>query len=405
MADERRQKYEEIMKADKQGYRKWNFEATEMEESGYEDLMDELEAYKPEDYLAADEENRKRIQREVLEIYRRKNIYPITYYNRNGIFNEIKRCIDYKIRDWSDSVNEGAGVGTGLCNFLFPNLYDVVAQKDLTKSKEGGETAYRKFYNDDFLMKSIRVSLEYGASSPTPSSIYSSMGLVGQRATNFRPMNARKIYEMHTEYGDTVLDTSCGFGGRLLGALSSEKNLTYVGCDPNTETQLHLRELGTYIEQVTGRTGSYHLFTEGSEEFNFGENTVDFAFSSPPYFDLELYSTEETQSVNKFPTLEEWLEGFVRGTVRNIYKMLKPGKYCCINIADFELPGGQVVNFVDEWVRISEEEGFERVNNLYLEVPTRGGSLEKKLGEGKTENILRFKSLKKDESSDFDDLF
>ena len=85
-------------------------------------------------------------------------------------------------------------------------------------------------------------------------------------------------------------------------------------------------------------------------------NSVDFAFSSPPYFDLEVYSDEPTQCYNKFPKLEDWLEGFVRGTIRNIVHMLKPGKVYAINIADFT-SGGSVVAYVDEWIRISGEEG------------------------------------------------
>ena len=34
---------------------------------------------------------------------------------------------------------------------------------------------------------------------------------------------------------------------------------------------------------------------------------MDFAFSSPPYFNLEKYSDEETQCYVKFSKLNEWI--------------------------------------------------------------------------------------------------
>lgn len=400
-------KYEEALMG-KEGFRKWNFvpdESGPMIQTGYEDVIEKLNEFTYERYMADvpeghsgfeadDTEGQRKMQKEIIDIYRSKNIFPINYYTHNGILNEIKKVINTSIEFDGDTISGGAGVGTGLCNFLFPNLYDTVSAKDLTKHKEGAESAYKKFYNDDFLKKAIRVAVQYGKATPTPKSIYSGLGMVGSMPTNFKPLVAKAIYERFTNDGDTVLDTSMGYGGRMLGVLSSKKNLTYVGTDPNSETFSHLMELGNYIEEVTGRKNSFEIHCCGSEEFFMGDNTVDFMFTSPPYFNLELYSTEETQSVNKFPEIEGWLEGFVRGTLKNVYRMLKPGKFYAVNIADFDLPEGGKVNFVDAWSEISEQEGFERMPNLYLGIPARAGSLEKKMGEMKKENILVFKSKK-----------
>lgn len=398
------ERYLEILNKD--GFSKWDFIPDEngpMVQTGYEDVYDELEKYTYERYMADvpeghsgfeadDTPNQRKLQREIIDIYRSKNIFPINYYTHNGILNEIKKCIAYDAHFDGDTVSCGAGVGTGLCNFLFPNLYDTVSAKDL--KKVDGEYARKKFYEDDFLKKAIRIAIQYGKSTPQPSSIYSGIGLCGSLPSNFRPMNAKSIWNRFTEPGDTVLDFACGFGGRLLGALSSKKNLKYIGCDPNTETQSHLKELGDYIEEVTGRKNSFELHVCGSEDLEIPDNSVDFAFASPPYFDLELYSTEETQSSIKFPTLESWLEGYVRGTIKMLYKALKPKKFYAVNIADFTSPSGGICHFVDEWSRISEEEGFERMPNLYLGIPARAGSMEKENGEMKKEVILVFKSKK-----------
>lgn len=191
--------------------------------------------------------------------------------------------------------------------------------------------------------------------------------------------------------GEIYVTGNCGFGGRLLGALSSKNNYRYVGTDPCTETMYHLHQLGEYIEQVTGREDSYELHCCGSEDFIGPKNSIDFAFSSPPYFNLEVYSDEPTQCFNKFPELDEWLEGYVRATIKNIKHMLKPGKFYAVNIADFKVGSGGTVAYVDEWIRISTEEGMPLFDTVYLGVTARAGSAEQAAGELKKENILIFK--------------
>ena len=191
--------------------------------------------------------------------------------------------------------------------------------------------------------------------------------------------------------GKIFVTGNCGFGGRLLGCLSSKKNFRYVGTDPCTETMYHLHELGDYIEMVTGREDSYELHCCGSEDFRGPAESVDFAFSSPPYFDLEVYSDEETQCFNKFPELEDWLEGYVRATIKNIHHMLKRGAVYAVNIADFTVGGSKEVAYVDEWIRISTEEGMPLYDTVYLGVTARAGSAQQAAGELKKENILIFK--------------
>ena len=285
--------------------------------------------------------------------------------------------------------NCGAGIGTGLCRWLFPNLFDTPSAHDLTK--KDAETQYKKFLNDEYLKRAIKFCYSYKDGCPTPTSVEGGLRLVGSAPSNFRPMNAKAVYERFCPKGGTIYDFCSGFGGRMLGALSSKNNYRYVGTDPCTETMYHLHELGEYIEMVTGREDSYELHCCGSEVFRGPANSIDFAFSSPPYFNLEVYSDEPTQCYNKFPKLEEWLEGYVRATIKNIYHMLKPGHFYAVNIADFKVGGGGEVAYVDEWKRISAEEGMPLFDTVYLGVTARAGSAEQAAGELKKENIMVFK--------------
>lgn len=285
--------------------------------------------------------------------------------------------------------NCGAGVGTTLCNYLFPNLFDVPSKHDL--DKKDAETLFKKFHNDAYLSRAIKFCFSYKNGCPTPTNVMGGLRLVGSAPTNFRPMNAKAVYERFCPEGGTVYDFCCGFGGRLLGCLSSKKNFRYVGTDPCVETMYHLHELGDYIEMVTGRDDSYELHCCGSEDFRGPDESVDFAFSSPPYFDLEVYSTDETQCFNKFPELDQWLEGYVRATIKNIKYMLRRGCVYAVNIADFTVGGGNTVAYVDEWIRISTEEGMPLYDTVYLGVTARAGSAQQAAGELKKENILIFK--------------
>lgn len=268
--------------------------------------------------------------------------------------------------------------------------------------------------NAEHVYNILRFSGEYGKIIENNGEYYVSWGSVdsdsdlniGDRKF-FSPYNGKPnfIYDDPDKYcftvpshmlvlrrkGSMYITGNCGFGGRLLGALSSKNSYKYVGTDPCTETMYHLHQLGEYIEQVTGREDSYELHCCGSEEFKGPKNSIDFAFSSPPYFNLEVYSDEPTQCFNKFPELEGWLEGFVRPTIQNIKHMLKPGKLYAVNIADFKVGSGKEVAYVDEWIRISTEEGMPLFDTVYLGVTARAGSAEQAAGELKKENILIFK--------------
>ncbi len=230
--------------------------------------------------------------------------------------------------------------------------------------------------------------------------------MVGGSASNFKCTDARAIYERYVPEGGLILDTSMGFGGRMLGAISSPNEYTYVGTDPNTETFYHLLQqkedlvnyfgidperielhwLGaisspneyTYVGTDPNTETFYHLLQQkedlvnyfgidperielhcaGSEHIAGIDGLADFMFTSPPYFNLEIYSGEESQSYNEYSEIDSWIEGFVRPTIRNIRRSLKKGGRCAINIADFYTRDTGKVNFVDDWIRISNEEGL-----------------------------------------------
>lgn len=361
----------------------WNYSSRQASSTGYEDVLDTLKLYTQKRYLNASPAEQEQMVEEVFAIYRAKNIFPIVYYNGQGVAKEIQKCIDKDI-DWDGKVlNQRFTQGSSLCKWFMPNMFDVVV-------RDNPATQYKRFYDDIELKKAIAFCLRYDT-GVKPAQVQAGLRMTASVATNFAPMRAKALFEHFTPANGTIYDYCMGFGGRMLGALSSKKNFTYIGTDPNTETFTHLQELGVAIERVTGRVGSFDIHCAGSETSavidKHGAESIDFAFSSPPYFNLEQYTEEGTQCYNQYNEVDLWLEGFVRPTVRNIYALLKPDRYYAVNIADFKI-GSKKVSFVEDWKRISLEEGFTYVKNIPMKLQTRTGN--RGINDNKQEGIFVF---------------
>ena len=176
-----------------------------------------------------------------------------------------------------------------------------------------------------------------------------------QMVSNFRPTTASMLYKLFTDEGDVVWDPSCGWSGRLLGAIKS--NINYIGTDPSTSA---LKGSDEMMRTFGNKGSSYKLHCCGSEERIVDKNSLDFVFTSPPYFGTEKYSDEPTQSYLKFNNIESWKEGFLRKTLENAYYGLKPNKFCAINVADVK----SYDTFETDTKQIAKEVGFKYVDEF-----------------------------------------
>ena len=111
------------------------------------------------------------------------------------------------------------------------------------------------------------------------------------------------------------------------------------------------------------------LHKEGSEIFRPDKNSVDFCFTSPPYFDWEKYSDEDTQSYKKYDMVEIWIEEFLRKTIENTYYGLKQGGICAMNVADTK----RIKNFESETIRLAVETGYKHIYTWKLQLSSQQG--------------------------------
>ena len=57
-------------------------------------------------------------------------------------------------------------------------------------------------------------------------------------------------------------------------------------------------------------------------------------FSSPPYFNVERYSYDDTQSWVRYKTIDDWNTNFLHKTIANVWPTIRKGGYLAVNIAD-----------------------------------------------------------------------
>lgn len=152
-------------------------------------------------------------------------------------------------------------------------------------------------------------------------------------ASQFRPTTAKFLYDNFQ--AKRVLDPSAGWGDRLSGFIASEKTEHYVGIDPNTLMHpCYEKQFDFYSQRVKGKRADF--ICNGSEHADLSDykEYFDFCFTSPPYFDAERYSLEETQSFHQYQTVDKWLQGFLFPTLLNCWNSLAEGGRMAINIID-----------------------------------------------------------------------
>lgn len=156
-----------------------------------------------------------------------------------------------------------------------------------------------------------------------------------RKVANFCPKEAKKIQNRYNIENKkiNILDTSAGFGSRMSAAILNRNN--YCGIDPNKKLFIKLKEYLYFLKShgVISENCQCGLYCKGSEEYIPElSNKFDISFTSPPYFNLELYSQDECESTKNYSNYSLWKEYFVVPTCLNTYNYLKIGGYAMINI-------------------------------------------------------------------------
>lgn len=126
-----------------------------------------------------------------------------------------------------------------------------------------------------------------------------------------------------------ILDPSSGWGDRLIAALASNAEI-YHGYDPNKKLQTCYKK----IINMFAKSGEYFIKAIPFELAILPFNFYDIALTSPPYFTLELYGNDKSQSVVKYPNYIDWLNKMYHPYLMNMINAVRSDGFICIYIED-----------------------------------------------------------------------
>lgn len=140
----------------------------------------------------------------------------------------------------------------------------------------------------------------------------------------FKPLTAMEIYQKYRP--QSVLDFTMGWGGRLVGAcVMGVPN--YIGIDSNLSLKKPYADMKKMLSQLDCHTTSTLLFKDALS-VNYSKLHYDCVFTSPPYFDVEIYEHMPAA----YETEEDWVEAFYAPLFTETYKHLKRGGHYILNV-------------------------------------------------------------------------
>lgn len=155
------------------------------------------------------------------------------------------------------------------------------------------------------------------------------------RASIFNPATYKAILD-EVFSGETLFAPVMGWNAYQLGFYSSRfTNFIATDVIPDVVANGNLLQQEYIMYQKNSFFGipdkTVDLYLCPSEQLdskhNFGEkytSSVDAVLLSPPYFDLEIYPSDD-QSFSSFPDYQSWLTGYWEETVKLCVKVMKPG--------------------------------------------------------------------------------
>lgn len=178
------------------------------------------------------------------------------------------------------------------------NFYDFLKNIDDYKEKE---------YVSRYLTKNKRTT--------EIDTIYGCFRIYFGSIGSFFPSVAVRIYKLYNP--TTILDPFVGWGGRLVAALS--QGISYIGYDTNADLYPQYKNIITTLLPITeNKNINVNITIKPAETVDYSTLTYDMVFTSPPYYNIELYTG--TDKKNK----TEWNELYNK-VFRETYNNLQPG--------------------------------------------------------------------------------
>lgn len=151
----------------------------------------------------------------------------------------------------------------------------------------------------------------------------------GDYRGNFAPQIARNVILNYSQEGEIVLDPMVGSGTTLIEARLLNRNA--LGYDINENA----------VEMTKARTdfpvenASKQIVLPGDvRNLGLDDNSIDLILTHPPYANIVKYSDgKNPDDLSSLTSIPAFLDELEKG-IRELYRVLKPDRYCAILIGD-----------------------------------------------------------------------
>lgn len=290
--------------------------------------------------------------------------------------NFIPKYTDQQLRtDWKnlykwnsndDYINSTSRIGMKLCEHFFPNFYDI--ENNRGKS-------FSNLWTKENLEKILRWNRKSHSTpylSELKRGIYFCCGV--SKSTMFRPQMAKLLCIKHKP--KIVFDPCAGWGGRMLGVVASGAD--YIAFEPNTKTYNGLVELSKFL----GIENKVRLICDDALKMNeYSIPKVDMILTSPPYFDLEIYTHEETQSIKNTPNYDTWNNSFLIPLIEKCLSHLNDDGVSCWNVGKVS---GQ--NMFEDVCNAHMKMNYNKVASFSV-ISSKRPALQNQMGNAKSSDV------------------
>jgi hypothetical protein len=233
-----------------------------------------------------------------------------------------------------------------------------------------------------------------------PGDFWRAFMMGANRPSTFNPATYKGILDTLFK-GETLFAPVMGWNAYQLGFYSSSFN-KYVATDviPDVVDNGHLlhQEFMAYRDrslfEVDNKQVDLYLCPSEQLDQRHGfiakyQNQVDAVLMSPPYFDLEIYDSED-QSFTNFPNYQDWLKGYWEETVKLCKAVMKPDARFGFVISNYRNADKQVTT-ISQDMRDVAAQHLTQIGHYRVQWSAMGGSRQaKKTRDGNFEDLWLF---------------
>lgn len=278
--------------------------------------------YNAKNYKKATKEKKIELVDDILQYYRLHG-FPYHKYNKKLFLEEIKRFRKSNI-EIKENILNPPSLGQNILWYFMPHLWEVSNEKQ----------SARNFWEDDEKLRKLIKTRFKHCTIISNENIRRGLRLQCKSATNFNPSLMKYLIETYGKKDSTIYDFCAGFGGRFLGAAVAKNVKKYIATDPALKTYIGLQNLNQWlIDQKIIDSNFAEFHQKKAEEFVPSEQ-ADLIITSPPYYDKEIYSADNSQSAKIYKNYDNWFINFLLKSITTAVSILSQNGYLILSVTD-----------------------------------------------------------------------